>query len=407
MLRTPEVENLTKHGCSVLCLDCPEGMLFGIDYTAWAIGPRFMGIKLIPPGLHCIYCSASAEDVGIARTSFFLYMKPQDVHIFRWDPETEALVRLTNADEEARLMDGVRNFDFDSSLGPYPIELTVDWAELTRHISARLVSKIEPVSQTIHSKRTEYDAPLVDPQAQEEQPIVCFGDLDSDQELMDNDHIVKVQKPQVQQLPQLDNEHLESNLDGNNLFFSAMPRMRKKLGATPAETTQIHMDRSAQLDEMITREYNGQELGILGELQLAYIAFLLGQNYDAFEQWKALLQLLCSCEAAVMTRPQLFTELCRTFFAQLNQAPSDLFGADMTKDNFMGACALSLLDICDTDTAPPKLRKRCDKVRELVHNKFGITTEDLALLGEDAPVVVDNEGRDLIDISDTRLMNLD
>ena len=54
-------------------------MLFGIDYSAWAVGPQFMGIKLIPPGLHYIYSGASAaEDVGIGRTGFFLYMKPKD-----------------------------------------------------------------------------------------------------------------------------------------------------------------------------------------------------------------------------------------------------------------------------------------------------------------------------------------
>ena len=95
----------------------------------------------------------------------------------------------------------------------------------------------------------------------------------------------------------------------------------------------------------------------LGELQLAYIAFLLGQNADGFDQWRGLLQLLCSCEEAAQRRTELYAELLRAFFAQMSQAPSDLFGDDLTKDNFLGSCTLSLLEICEE--ASPKLRKRC------------------------------------------------
>ena len=40
------------------------------------------------------------------------------------------------------------------------------------------------------------------------------------------------------------------------------------------------------------------------KLRLSYIAFLLGQNFDGFEQWRALLQLLCSCEDAAMRRTE-------------------------------------------------------------------------------------------------------
>lgn len=120
---------------------------------------------------------------------------------------------------------------------------------------------------------------------------------------------------------------------------------------------------------------------------------------DGFEQWKALLLLLCGCESAVLARPELFAEFLRSFFAQLSQAPQDLFGDDLTKENFLGSCAVSILELCDAAEAPPRLRKRCGKLRELVAEKFGVSTEDLALLGEDAPQVVDADGRDLVDLA--------
>mmetsp|Transcript_65594 Transcript_65594/g.211612 ORF Transcript_65594/g.211612 Transcript_65594/m.211612 type:complete len:425 (-) Transcript_65594:62-1336(-) len=424
MERTPEVERLTEHGCSVLCLGCPEGMLFGIDYSAWAVGPRFMGVKLVPPGLHYVYCSASAEDVGVARTGFFLHMRPGDVSVFRWDPEVEELAPLENLDEEARYADGVRCFDFDAHLGPYPLQLASQWAELTRHATAGLVGKIEPVSRAVRSKRAEYDArgPNDPAEAQQAAQEAQEG-LEGPEEGQEGDDAEMDVEPQQQQqaagpkarrraqpqgqAPPAAEPQLESNSASGNLFFSVVPRARKGRGGTPAETTRLHMDRSEQLEEMITREYGGEELGILGELQLAYVAFLLGQNFDGFEQWRALLQLLCGCEAAAARRPELFAELCRTFFAQLSQAPSDLFGDDLTRDNFMGACALSLLEVCDTEAAPAKLRKRCGKVRELVEQKFGLTTEDLALLGEDAPLVVEADGRDLVDLTGPALVGMD
>merc|ERR1712061_656859 len=134
---------------------------------------------------------------------------------------------------------------------------------------------------------------------------------------------------------------IESNMGGGSSFFSAVPRRRKCFGSSPTETTQMHLDRSKLLEDMIEREYAGAELSVLGELQIAYVAFLLGQNCDAFDQWRTLLELLCSCEAAVLQRPDLFSEMLRTFFAQLSQAPNDLFEDDLTSGNFMGGCAIS------------------------------------------------------------------
>lgn len=417
MQRTEEVQRLQEQGCSVLCLDCPEGMLFGIDYSAWSVGPRFMGVKLVPPGLHYVYSSASSEEVGLSRTGFFLWMRPRDVSVLRWDPETEELVRLESSDEEARYADGVRCFDFDSRLGPYPLQLSEEWTELTRYATLQVVSKIEPVAKMVRSKRAEYDDHLPHGAAQAEQPAAPahggHAGGDADVSMTDGQEgcgAPGAEVPQAEARKPPGSFQLESNSGGSRgggLFFSAVPRGRKRTGNSPQETTRLHMDGSTQLEEMIAREYGGDELGILGELQLAYIAFLLGQNCDGFDQWRALLQLLCSCEAAVAGRPALFGELCRAFFAQLSQAPSDLFGVDLTRDNFMGACAIQLLEVCDTDGSPPKLRKRCEKLRELVQQKFGISTEDLALLGEDAPQVVDEGGRDLVQIGGPDLCDMD
>lgn len=45
---------------------------------------------------------------------------------------------------------------------------------------------------------------------------------------------------------------------------------------------------------------------MLGELQVAFVLFLVGQSYESYEHWKDMVLLLCSCEDAVKTMPELF-----------------------------------------------------------------------------------------------------
>lgn len=66
---------------------------------------------------------------------------------------------------------------------------------------------------------------------------------------------------------------MESNT--GSLFFSKVPRPRRKKGCSAVETTQLFMDRTAQLEEMIAKEYSGNELAILGELQLLLRRFMI------------------------------------------------------------------------------------------------------------------------------------
>lgn len=50
-----EARKLFDEGAFIVMLDVPENTEVGIDYNSWRSGPKFMGIKMIPPGLHYIY----------------------------------------------------------------------------------------------------------------------------------------------------------------------------------------------------------------------------------------------------------------------------------------------------------------------------------------------------------------
>ena len=46
---------LFAEGAVLVLVDVPERTEFGIDYNCWTVGPRFRGIKMIPPGFHFIF----------------------------------------------------------------------------------------------------------------------------------------------------------------------------------------------------------------------------------------------------------------------------------------------------------------------------------------------------------------
>ncbi|CAJ2653167.1 unnamed protein product [Trifolium pratense] len=63
------------------------------------------------------------------------------------------------------------------------------------------------------------------------------------------------------------------------------------------------------LETLRAKDYGGSEELLLGELQFAFIAFLMGQLLEAFLQWKSLDSLLFGCTVAPFhKRTQLFTK---------------------------------------------------------------------------------------------------
>ncbi|KAM3693923.1 hypothetical protein ACJW31_07G021500 [Castanea mollissima] len=76
--------------------------------------------------------------------------------------------------------------------------------------------------------------------------------------------------------------------------------------------------RTQFLESLLIKDYGGSKDVLLGELQFAFIAFLMGQSLVGFLQWKALVNLLFGCiEAPFRTRTQLFTMFIKVIYYQL------------------------------------------------------------------------------------------
>ena len=50
-----QARELYEEGAFIVLLEVPQNTEIGIDYNSWRSGPKFMGIKMIPPGLHFVY----------------------------------------------------------------------------------------------------------------------------------------------------------------------------------------------------------------------------------------------------------------------------------------------------------------------------------------------------------------
>ncbi|CEM34092.1 unnamed protein product [Vitrella brassicaformis CCMP3155] len=394
------ISEAAASSCTILLLDAPKDIDVGIDYHFWKIGPRFMGIKLIPPGAHYIYWSPPGEE-GDTRLGYFLYLKPAQVVVRRWNAEAEVF-DVVSEDEETRYGDGVSNLHFEQNLGPYPLELASDWSELSSHITQTIIDKVEPVGHRIASRGKEYDAEdkrrMERATGQESvslpaPPPAKRRGVSSSAESAPPAVAQEPSEPPQPAAEDAPTESFDSSFRGRvssgTVFFSDIPKTRIPPGSSPSDVTRLSLDRSSCLEKLLTANYRNDDRGILGELQFAYIAFLLGQNFDGFEQWKALVTLLCNCEDSIRAHPDLYCDFIRVLYAQLKQAPDDLFTDSLLQGNFLTSGLSSLCELCTDASAPPKLRRRVDYLRDLIRSKFKMSLEEIEGLDADAPIVVD------------------
>lgn len=97
---------------------------------------------------------------------------------------------------------------------------------------------------------------------------------------------------------------------------------------------------------------------------------------------------MCSCERAIASRVPLFLAFIKLLRVQLEQIPEDFFHDEMSRENFLSPCLLSLLELVENNDAPPQLRKKAVDLRQLLASRFHWNTNAELELDELAPVVV-------------------
>ncbi|EDV29117.1 Protein AAR2-like protein [Trichoplax sp. H2] len=314
-----KAKSLFEEGAVIIVEDMPVGNEFGIDYNWWNTGQKFQGLKMIPAGLHFIFSRASVTsqtnktnntlnanisnaDLG-SRCGFFHFFKKREIMWLQWHKRNEILVHKDSSQEDLeRIRCNLR--DLDQNLGPYPFENHEKWRCLSDHITEEIILKMQPLNIMITSV---------------------------------SQYLPKSYKSSRQNRYEAKSEdNIDIKLDPNCILrFSDIPKRKFPNSSTPSEITIHSMDKSYTLDYVIENCHNNNENQLLGELQLSFICFLVAQVYEGFEQWKRIVDLLCSCQSIVSKRAELYRSFLRIFSDQLREVPEDFFVDIVTRDNFL------------------------------------------------------------------------
>ncbi|XP_043237426.1 protein AAR2 homolog [Amphibalanus amphitrite] len=342
-------------GATVVFLDVPQNTEVGIDMNVWRTGDKFKGLKMIPPGLHMLHYSAvGKESMAAPRTSFFHFFGEGEILVRKWDPVTETLKEVSDDDKD-RIKSNKE--ELDRFLGAFPYDTWKKWYALTSHVSEEIMKRVQPVSEMLCS------ASLLE--ADEEQPKFDAAGSSSEERM----------------LPKM---HLKS---GTELRFTALPSALCLENASPEFRTAYSLDSSLRLEKMLEGSMAPSQL--LGELQVAFVSFLVGHVYDAFEHWKKLVHLFCTCDVALRRYPDMFLQLLTCMHYQIQEVPEDFFTDIISKENFLVHTLHILFTNLEEEDVPTGLRQRGMLFRQHLMQKFKWDFSEEP--DEYAPTIVDAE----------------
>ena len=80
-------------------------------------------------------------------------------------------------------------------------------------------------------------------------------------------------------------EYDDSDLGSNTplhttIYYTDIPKFKSQY--TGVELTAVNFDKSIIVKDLLVKEYNNEYSIFLGELQYAFVKFLLGEHYESF-----------------------------------------------------------------------------------------------------------------------------
>nr|CAH7727383.1 unnamed protein product [Callosobruchus chinensis] len=371
---------LYEEGAIFVFLNVPEGTEFGIDMKSWNTGEKFRGVKMIPPGLHYIFYSAVSNTGDTApRTGFFHNFRKGEVLVKKWDEVNECVsAEIVNDEEIVKLKENLRALD--SFLGPYPYDIQERWKSLTSDLTDDLVKSLVPLSGYIQSALelescSDADRPKGKKPDKDEDP--AEHSLPSDaKRLRTSSNMEDTLLP-----------HLKAKV-GTELRLTNFPAKNYPDGSTPADITKHSLDSSYVFD-LVVSSYE-KPSNIIGELQFCYICFLVGHSLEAFDQWKKIFSLFCSCETAIKKHRRLFNRFLSVIEAQVQEVPEEFLADIVTNNNFVYVKLRQLFRTIPGLHIDGEIKTKAERLKESLTDLYEWDFGHLESEDEDeAPVIVE------------------
>ncbi|KAL1132604.1 hypothetical protein AAG570_010556 [Ranatra chinensis] len=356
-------KRLLVEGGILILLNVPVGTEFGFDIKSWYTDENFKGIKMIPPGVHMISYSATNKHGDSApKISFFHNFKTSEIVVKVWDTQAEELnMKDMPEEEKSRFRSDILNID--RCLAPYPFEILKKWKKLSDSLTEDLIGKLTPESGVI---RAALELSVVATKPEQE----------------DNSNLTRKEREELL-LPQL------IPVPGTGIRLTPLPRDSYPPGSSPAEITKHSLDSTYMLDSLISTMEKQSD--ILAEIQFSFLCFLVGLSLEAFEHWKRLIILMCSCVSALQKRRELYQQFLQVLETHLSHIPEDFLVDIVASENVVYTALRDLFrNMSDGDEVEGRLRCDAERLRHRLTLKFGWDFEDLDQeTGDDAPVIVE------------------
>ncbi|KAI6176358.1 AAR2 splicing factor-like protein [Aphelenchoides bicaudatus] len=332
--------DIYENGGFVIIQGLPKNIEVGIDYRTFIATEKFLGFKMISPGLHFL----TIRYKNAPNISFFLTFEYNDVYCLKWNQQNEDLEeefkRQSSSDENIRRM----LMTYDDRLAVYPFTQYQQWQQLISHVNPELVKRLKPTNSL-----GKYN---------EEIEFINNEDaLAKNEDLKDKAHVQTTDKGRVK-ITDAAGIPLVKDRPGYTIFFTKIPSKNDKL-----PTNRTHLE--TLLERMTYKE-------LLGEFQYSFIVFMVGQSYVGLQQWKNFLFLLSDCAKDLKTsNSSLFNEFVVILYSQLKLFEDGTIDEIFFGDNFLQA-VLSLLfaNIEDSDNIDSTLKRRSLQLKGFCEKKF-------------------------------------
>lgn len=307
---SPAVALALFDNCAALIIaGVPPGTEFGIDQHSFLIGEDFRGVKMIPEGVHFVYCAAKgAYGETAPRVGFVHHFTRGEIVVREWDHEKEELRHRVHDNVEgemAKIRENLRNLD--KYLAPYDYDKYTAWQKLTGNITQNTVSRHSPDCGVIRNTVELLSCP------DEERPrgqVITSPRLSKIRALVNDEELL----PNLKSIP------------GTAPKFTTLP-LRCPKDASPADVSRHHMDCIEAVDLLLS----SREKVIFEEIEFSFILFVCGHSVEGLSHWRKILGLLANSDQAVEKYRIFYRNYLTVLQYQLPELPIELM--EQTQSN--------------------------------------------------------------------------
>ncbi|KAF5276837.1 hypothetical protein FQA39_LY06389 [Lamprigera yunnana] len=367
------LKHLLVESSTLVLLNVPSGTEFGIDMKIWTTGEKFRGIKMIPPGIHFIHYSAVNDYGDVApKIGFFYNFRKSEFLVKKWDKKLQDISLETVSESEIlRLKENIMLLD--KFLGPYPDGIWNKWTSLTSLITENLIKRLSPEKGQIKSV-LDLTSVKKDEGYEGSTSTRCLRNPRWGNSLSEALEINML--PNLQPLP------------GTEIRLTPLPTTNYPRGSSPSDITRHSLDSTYALEIMLKKF--SQNTDLIGELQFSYICFLVGHSIEAFEHWKNLVCLLCSCDIAIKKYYTVYDIFVTTLEMQIIETPPEFLADIVTNNNVIYLKLRNFFQSVKESEVDGRLKTKVERFKINLTERYGWDFTQLDIEDEDdAPVIVD------------------